>query len=123
MILGVTEILCSPRLVLERKRGKKLLESSRLGFLEKHLARNFALSDADKNTSGTLNRGGITDSVNFLGSDRLFCFISCSKNFSSMITILFKLYFRFKGFILLVQTKTVISTSYGSSISSWKLMR
>ena len=34
-ILGVTEILCSFRLVLERKTGKEIPESSRLDFLEK----------------------------------------------------------------------------------------
>ena len=36
-------------------------ESSRLEFLEKFSANNFALSDAEDNTSGPLNRGGITD--------------------------------------------------------------
>ena len=40
-ILGVTEILCSFKLVLEGKTGKELPESSRLDFL----ANNFALSD------------------------------------------------------------------------------
>ena len=33
-ILGVTEILCSVRLVLERKTGKEIPESSRLEFLK-----------------------------------------------------------------------------------------
>ena len=33
-ILGVTEILCSFRLFLERKTGKEIPESSRLEFLE-----------------------------------------------------------------------------------------
>ena len=50
-ILGVTEI-CSFRLVLK---GKKL------EFLETFLVNNFALSDAEGNTSGSLNRGGIVD--------------------------------------------------------------
>ena len=45
------EILCSFRLVLE----------SRLEFLEKFLANNFALSDADNNAFDPLNRGGIAD--------------------------------------------------------------
>ena len=45
-ILGVTEILCSFRLVLEGKTGKQIPESSRLGLFEKFLANNFALSDA-----------------------------------------------------------------------------
>ena len=50
-ILGVTEMLCSYRLVLEGKTGKEIPESSRLKFLEKILANNFALSDAEDNTS------------------------------------------------------------------------
>ena len=49
------------RLVLEGKTGEKIPESSRLEFLEKFLANNFALSDAEDNTSGPLNRGGIAD--------------------------------------------------------------
>ena len=60
-ILGVMEILCSVRLVLEGKIGKEIPESSRFEFLEKFLANNFALSDAEDNTSGPLNRGGIAD--------------------------------------------------------------
>ena len=35
IILGVTEILCSFKLVLQRKTGKEIAESSRLEFLEK----------------------------------------------------------------------------------------
>ena len=60
-ILGVKEKLCSFRLVLEGKTGKEIPESSRFEFLEKFLANNFALSDAEDNTSGPLNRGGIAD--------------------------------------------------------------
>ena len=60
-ILGVMEILCSFRLVLEGKTGKEIPESSRLEFLEKFLANNFALSHPEDNTSGPLNRGGIVD--------------------------------------------------------------
>ena len=56
-----TEILCSFRLVLEGKTGKDILESSRLELLEKFSADNFALSDAEGNTSGSLNEGSITD--------------------------------------------------------------
>ena len=58
-ILGVTEILCSFKLVLEGKTGKEITESSRLAFLEKFSANNFALSDAEDSTSGLLNREGI----------------------------------------------------------------
>ena len=54
-ILEVTEILCSFKLVLERETGKEIPESSRLEFLEKFSANNFALSD------GPFNRGGIAD--------------------------------------------------------------
>ena len=61
IILGVTEILCSFKLVLQRKTGKEIAESSRLELLEKFSANNFALSDAEDNTSGPLNRGGIAD--------------------------------------------------------------
>ena len=60
-ISGVMEILCSCRLVLEGKTGKEIPESSRFEFLEKFLANNFVLSDAEDNTSGPLNRGGIAD--------------------------------------------------------------
>ena len=60
-ILVVTEILCSFKLVLEGKAGKKIPESSRLEFWAKFSANNFALSDAEDNTSGPLNRGGIAD--------------------------------------------------------------
>ena len=60
-ILGVIEILCSFRLVLEGKTGKEIPESLRLEFLEKFLANNFTFSDAEENTSGPLNGGGIAD--------------------------------------------------------------
>ena len=59
-ILGVTEI-CSFRLVLEGNAGREIPQPSRLEFLERFLANNFALSDAEDNTSGPLNRGGIAD--------------------------------------------------------------
>ena len=55
------DILCSFRLVLEGKTGKEIPQSSRFEFWEKFLANNFALSDAEDNTSGPLNRGGIAD--------------------------------------------------------------
>ena len=51
-ILGVTEILSSSRLILEGKMGKEIPESSRLEFL----ASNFALSDAEDDTSRQLNK-------------------------------------------------------------------
>ena len=59
-ILVVTEI-CSFRLILHGKIGKEVPESSRLEFLQEFLANNFALSDAEDNTSGLLNGTGIAD--------------------------------------------------------------
>ena len=59
--LRVTHVLCNFRLVLEGKAGKEIPESSRFEFFENVLANNFALSDAEDNTSGPLNRGGIAD--------------------------------------------------------------
>ena len=60
-IFGVTEILCSFTFVLEGKTGKCIPESSRLEFWEKFFANNFALSDAEDNTSALLNRGSRAD--------------------------------------------------------------
>ena len=60
-ILGVTEILCSFRLVLEENTDKEIPESLRLEFLKKILANNFALSDVEDNTSRPLDRGSIAD--------------------------------------------------------------
>ena len=56
----------------------------------------------------------------FQGIDGLFCFISICKfgsfkNPFAMITSLSEIYFRFKRFVLLVQTEKVISMNYGSS--------
>ena len=59
-ILAVTEI-SSLSLVQEGKTSKEIPESSRLEFLGKFLANNFALSDAEDNMFGPLNRGGIVD--------------------------------------------------------------
>ena len=55
------EILCSLRIVLEGKTAKEIPKSSRFEFSEKFLGNNFALSDAEDNSSGPLNRGGIAD--------------------------------------------------------------
>ena len=53
-ILLVLEILFSFRIALEGKTGKEIPESSRFEFLDKFWANNFALSDADDNTSRLL---------------------------------------------------------------------
>ena len=60
-IMRVTDILFSFKLVLEGKTGKEIPDSSRLEFLEKFPTNNFALSDAEDNTSGPLNRRGTAD--------------------------------------------------------------
>ena len=57
--MGVTEILCSFRLVLDGKKCNKIPEASRLEFLKKKKANNLALSDTEDTTSGPLNKGGI----------------------------------------------------------------
>ena len=89
-----------------------------------------------ENTSGSLSKGGqrrftfvyntISNSpkvrrAKFLGKDRLFCF-SIILPFA-MITSLSELYFRFRRYILLVQTNKVTSMNYGSSTRSWKPWR
>ena len=59
--MGVTEILCSLKLVHEEKTGKDIHQSSRLESLEKFLAKDLALSDTEDSTSMLLDRGDITD--------------------------------------------------------------
>ena len=134
-ILGVTEILWSFRLVLEEKTGKEIPESSRLEFLEKFSANNFPLSDAEDNT-WLLNRGGTADlpllrtllAIRQTSREPSFwevmdsCFISTFKfgsfkNPFATITSLSELYFRFRRFALLLETKKEISMNYGSSTS------
>ena len=51
-ILGVAEVLCSFRLVLEEKTYKEMPESSRLELWEIFSANNFALSDAEETPLG-----------------------------------------------------------------------
>ena len=107
-ILGVTEILCCFRLVLEGKTGKEITESSRLEFLEKFLINNFALSDAQDNTSGSLNRTGIADLLllrTLLAIRQKFGKFGNFKNAFATIASLSELYLRFRRFILLMQTK------------------
>ena len=118
-----------------RQTGKQIPQSSRLEFLEKFSGKNFALSGAEDNTSGPLNRGGIADlpflrtlspkvmRAKFLGSNELFCFVGICKfgsfkNSFPTITSLSQLYFTIRRSILLVQTKKVIFMNYGSSTRS-----
>ena len=58
--LGVIEILCSFRLVLEGKRGKEI-RYLKITVLRSFQLDNFALLDAEDNTSGPLNTGGTAD--------------------------------------------------------------
>ena len=58
--MGVTEILCSFRLVLEGETCEGT-DSSRLEFLEMFLGKYFVLSGAEDNNSELLNREGIAD--------------------------------------------------------------
>ena len=55
-ILGVSEI-CSLRLLLQGKTSQEIADSSRLKVFEKF--QETALSDAEDNNSGLLNRGGV----------------------------------------------------------------
>ena len=135
-ILRIVEILCSFRLVLEGKTGKEIPESSRLEFIEKFSANNFALSDAEDNTSGPLNRGGIADLPllrtllairqksrqpsfwKMMDSLILVAYANLATSRTLLQRLLACLNFRFRRFILLVQMKKVISMNYGSSTSS-----
>ena len=101
-ILGVTQILCSFRLVLEGKTGKEIPESSRLEFLEKFSVNNFALSDEEDNTSRPINRGGIAD-LPLLRTllaihQSSICKFGSFKNPFAIIAGLSELYFRFREF-------------------------
>ena len=126
-ILGVTEILRSFRLVIEGKTGEEIPESSRLGFLEKFTRYNSALSDGQDRTPRLLNRGGIVDfpllrtlsqivkksknPVFWEVIETFFFFLlayasfGCLKKSFAMIASLSQLYFRFRRFTFLLQTK------------------
>ena len=140
-IFGVTEILCSFRLVLEGKTGKEIPESE-FRVLRKviskqscfirckrqHLRpvewRRYSIFSFVESTSSNPSK---VPRAKFLVSDGLFCFISICKfgsfkNPFATITSLSELYLRIR-FFSLVQTKKVISMNYGSSTSSWKLWR
>ena len=98
----------------------------------KFLANNFALADPEDNINRLLNRGSIADlpcgehyftkKAKFLGSDGIFCISICKfgtfTNPFATITSLSELNFRFRRFIMLVQTKKVISINYGICTST-----
>ena len=60
-MLEVKKISCSFILILQGKASKAITDSSRLEFIGKFLGNNFSLSDAEDNTSGPLNGGGIAE--------------------------------------------------------------
>ena len=96
----------------------------------KFLANNFALSDAEDNTPRLLNRGGIANLCQkaqessfweVIDSFVLLAYASLAASGTlAVITSLSELYFRLRRFVLLVQTKKVISMNYDSSTSNWK---
>ena len=129
-ILGVTEILYSFRLVQEEKTGKEIPQLSRLEFLEKFSANNFALSDTEDNTFGPLNRGGIADLPllrtllasfwEVMNSFVLLAYASLAASRTLLQQLLAYLKFTLdsENLSFLVQMKKVIFMSYGSSTSS-----
>ena len=142
--MGVTEILGSFRLVLDRKTGKKISESSRLKFLEKFLENNFALSDAKVNTtSGLFNRGGILDllllrrllaicekswepsfwEVMFSFVLLTYASLATSRTYLQQLLACLNLTLDSENLLCSYKWKKVISMNYGSNTSSWKLWR
>ena len=138
--MGVREILCDFRLVLEGKTVKEIPESSRLEFSQKLSANNFALSDGEDNTSRLLNRKGIA-SLPLLKTLLAIRQKSWEPSFfevmdsfvwlanASLVTsrallqrLLACLSFALRRFILLLQKK-MISMNYGCSTSCWKPWR
>ena len=135
--MRVTEILCSFRLVLEGKTGK-VTRVIKIRVLTKVFRKQFCFIRCRSQHLGTVEWRGysrftfvkstISNSPKvlrekFLVSDGLFCCISICKfgsfkNPFTTISILPELYFRFRKFILLAQTKKVISVNYGSSTST-----
>ena len=111
-ILEVMEILCGFILVLEEKTGKEIPESLRLEFIEKFSANNFADRGcvADLPLLRTLLAIYQNSGEPSLWKVMKSCFSSMCKfgsfrNPFATITNLSELYFRFRRFILLVQTK------------------
>ena len=111
----------------KRETGKEIPESSRLEFLEKFSANSFALSDAEDKTSGpyrrysrfpffenTVDNSPKVPRANFQGSNGFFCFIGMCK-FGSFKNPFEKISSFILRFILLVQTKKVISMNASTS--------
>ena len=139
-ILGVSEILCSFRLVIKGETGKKIPESSRLEFLEKYSVK-ILFYQMQKTTplgcwieefsrftffENTISNSSKVLRAKFLEKDGLFYLLAYA-SFTASRTFLQQLLaclnFRITRFILLLQTKKVTSMNYGSNTSSWKLWR
>ena len=101
-ILGDTEILCTFRLVIEGKIGKKIPESSKLEFLEKFSANNFALSDAENNTPAVELRRFFENTIS--NSPQVMTAKLLERDGLATVTSL-HLTFKIRRFIILLQTK------------------
>ena len=136
-ILEGMEIWCSFRLVLEGKAGKEIPEASRLELLEKFLANNFVLSDAEDNIPRLLYRGVKAD-LPLLRTLLAACQKSREPKVWEMILFCFSSICKFGSFQNLFETvtslsesliysvgtkKKVISMNYDSSTSCWKRWR
>ena len=113
---GVTEILCSFRLVTEGKTVRKVT----VRILREVFSKQFALWDAEENASRPFNRGGTSDLANTLLTIRqkflergfwqvmdssvlvAYANSAASRTFFATITSLYQLYLRFRRFILLL---------------------
>ena len=112
IILGVTEIFCIFRLVLEGTAGKEILESSRLELLEKFLA--YLCWERYWQFAKNLEKPSVWEVI-------LFCFIQAYASLAASRTLSQQLIACLN--ILSLQTKKVISMNYGSSTNSWKPWR
>ena len=122
-ILGVTEILCSFRLVLEGKTVREIPESSRLEFLEKFSTNSWFFRFRRQHLRGVeyrrYSRLPLRKTLSAIHQkswepsfweaiDSFFsslCKFGSLKNPFATISSLCELYFRFRLFIFLVQTK------------------
>ena len=110
-------ILCSFRLVLGGKAGKRVSQSSRLSII--YCNYQFLYTRSSTNKSPKVPR------AKFLGSDGLPCFISICKFGSfkktfAKIASLSEIYFRFRGFILLVKTNRSVQTKKSDFYELWQ---
>ena len=114
------EILCNFWLVLEGKIGKEILEPSRLEFLKNFLANILTLLDAEDNTSGPLNRGGIAD-FNFV--ENTISNSAASRTLLQQLLACLNFNLESEDLSFWFKRKKVIFMNYGSSKSRWKAWR